>query len=139
MKTRKWTTNDLGAPLRWRKPYPVEVPDLFDGSWSNEEIAAVFGVMAAAPQHTFLLLTERPERALEFFKWTENQGVTSERRMGDPYASEILMQYTEVFGVAFPSSVVARPWWPLPNVRVYFMVGGERVTVAESVNKPHYP
>ncbi len=46
----------LGEPLRWRKPQRVFVnsmSDLFHESLSNEEIAAVFGVMAACPQHTF--------------------------------------------------------------------------------------
>jgi len=66
----------LDAPLRWKKPQRVFVnsmSDLFHESLSNEEIAAVFGVMAACPQHTFQVLTKRPKRAAEWFKWAHDQ------------------------------------------------------------------
>jgi protein gp37 len=62
----------LAQPLRWKKPRRIFVnsmSDLFHESLTNEEIAAVFGVMAAAPQHTFQVLTKRPKRAAEWFKW----------------------------------------------------------------------
>ncbi len=62
----------LDAPLRWRKPRKVFVDsmsDLFHESVPFEYIAAVFGVMASCPQHTFQVLTKRPERAREFFNW----------------------------------------------------------------------
>lgn len=60
----------LGQPLRWRKPRRVFVnslSDLFAPALSNEDIAAVFGVMAAAPHHQFLVLTKRPERMRGWF------------------------------------------------------------------------
>jgi protein gp37 len=63
--------DQLDLPLRWRRPRKVFVDsmsDLFHESLSNEDIAAVFGVMAAARQHTFQVLTKRPQRALEFFR-----------------------------------------------------------------------
>jgi protein gp37 len=62
----------LSKPLRWRKPRVVFVcntSDLFHPDVPFEFIAAVFGVMAACPQHTFLVLTKRPERMREFFFW----------------------------------------------------------------------
>jgi protein gp37 len=43
--------------------------DLFHEDVSNEYIAAVFGVMAACPQHTFQILTKRAERLPEWFAW----------------------------------------------------------------------
>lgn len=73
----------LDWPLRWRgdkraraegRPSRVFVnsmSDLFHERLSDEEIAAVFGVMAASPQHVFQCLTKRPERALRWF--TEGQ------------------------------------------------------------------
>jgi protein gp37 len=64
----------LAEPLRWRKPQRIFVnsmSDLFHESLSNEEIAAVFGVMAACPQHTFQVLTKRPERARKWFEWAK--------------------------------------------------------------------
>lgn len=62
----------LAKPLRWRKPRRVFVnsmSDLFYEGFSNEQIAAVFGVMAAAPQHTFQVLTKRAKRMREWFGW----------------------------------------------------------------------
>lgn len=62
----------LADPLRWRKPRRVFVnsmSDLFHERLSNEEIAAVFGVMAAAPRHTFQILTKRAERLKDWFRW----------------------------------------------------------------------
>lgn len=59
----------LDAPLRWREPRRIFVnsmSDLFHERLSNEDIAAVFGVMAAAPRHTFQCLTKRPERMHAF-------------------------------------------------------------------------
>ncbi len=62
----------LAEPLRWRKPQRVFVnsmSDLFHHSLTDEEIAAVFGVMAACPHLTFQVLTKRPDRMLAWFKW----------------------------------------------------------------------
>lgn len=56
---------DLDAPLRWRKPARIFVnsmSDLFHEAVPDEFIDRVFAVMALAPQHTFLVLTKRPER-----------------------------------------------------------------------------
>jgi protein gp37 len=67
----RWTgkgtfdTATLAAPLRWGKPRRVFVDsmsDLFFERFSDEEIAAVFGVMLVSFQHTFQVLTKRAER-----------------------------------------------------------------------------
>ena len=55
----------LDWPLRWRKPKRVfltSMGDLFHEDVPDEFIDQVFGVMALAPQHTFQVLTKRPER-----------------------------------------------------------------------------
>jgi protein gp37 len=68
----------LAEPLRWRKPCRVFVnsmSDLFHPKVSFEYIAAVFGVMHACPDHTFQILTKHPDRAVEFFKWVEDQDI----------------------------------------------------------------
>ena len=60
----------LAEPLKWKKPCRVFVnsmSDLFHDSITDEQIAAVFGVMAACPQHTFQILTKRPKRMLAWF------------------------------------------------------------------------
>jgi protein gp37 len=69
----------LDVPLRWKSPRRVFVnsmSDLFHESLSNEAIAAIFGVMAAAQQHTFQVLTKRPARMREWFGWISEVGVS---------------------------------------------------------------
>jgi protein gp37 len=53
------------APLRWKRPRRIFVnsmSDLFHGDMPEEWIDEVFAVMALSPQHTFQILTKRPER-----------------------------------------------------------------------------
>lgn len=55
----------LAAPLTWRKPRRVFVnsmSDLFHEQVPDEFIDRVFAVMALTPQHTYQVLTKRPER-----------------------------------------------------------------------------
>lgn len=55
----------LADPARWRKPRMVftnSVADLFHDAVPDLFIAQVFAVMAAAPRHTFQVLTKRPGR-----------------------------------------------------------------------------
>lgn len=60
----------LTQPLRWKKPCKIFVEnqaDLF-GEWVPDElIDRVFAVMALSPQHTFQVLTKRPERMRAYF------------------------------------------------------------------------
>lgn len=108
----------LGDPLRWKRPRRVFVnsmSDLFHESLPFEAIAAVFGVMAAAPQHTFQVLTKRPKRALQFFAWAERE-TSAARTARGPSRGQC----------SWPSSVgeegdglIDHPGlnrWPLPNV-----------------------
>ncbi|MBC7667061.1 MAG: DUF5131 family protein [Gemmatimonadaceae bacterium] len=65
--TGKVVTDDVAliAPLGWRKPRRVFVnsmSDLFHDEVPVEFIARVWSVMAATPQHTYQILTKRPER-----------------------------------------------------------------------------
>jgi protein gp37 len=56
----------LGVPLRWRRPRQVFVDsmsDLFHARVDADFIARVWQVMARTPQHTYQVLTKRPERA----------------------------------------------------------------------------
>jgi len=55
----------LDQPMRWQKPRRIFVcahGDLFHESVPDEWIDRVFAVMAQAQQHTFQVLTKRPER-----------------------------------------------------------------------------
>lgn len=73
-----WTGNVTRAPdhiitqpLRWTRPRMVFVnsmSDLFHESVPDEWIDDVFAVMALCPQHTFQILTKRPDRMMEYCK-----------------------------------------------------------------------
>lgn len=58
----------LDAPLKWRKPRKVFVnsmSDLFHPDVPAEFVAKVWSVMERTPQHTYQILTKRPERMRE--------------------------------------------------------------------------
>lgn len=102
---RRMMTSRLDEPLRARKGRKVfvnDMGDLFFEGHPFEDIARVFAVMALAQQHTFQVLTKRPERAAEFLRewaaggrhvWTAAQGIKMPRGQDKP-----------------------APGWPLPNV-----------------------
>lgn len=59
----------LTDPLRWKRPRRVFVnsmSDLFHENVSDQTIDRIFAVMAFSPQHTFQVLTKRPERMLAY-------------------------------------------------------------------------
>lgn len=130
----RFIAEHLADPLRWRKPQRVFVnsmSDLFHERLSNEEIAAVFGVMAAAPQHTFQVLTKRAKRMREWFEWFQSE-VVAEMDPDDTMAQGRVFQLCacidSIFDDKTPTPLVdaldemrfdinrAPLQWPLPNV-----------------------
>src|SRR5208282_3830294 len=60
----------LDAPRHWKKPRRIFVnsmSDLFHGKVSRGFLKSVSGVFMDCPQHIFMILTKRPERAMEYF------------------------------------------------------------------------
>lgn len=104
----------LSEPLRRQKPetyFVCSMTDLFQAAHGFELIAAVWGVIAACPQHTFQVLTKRPERARKFFGWCSEIGAADDpgwpHRWCSVHASKLLE--TPIAGGAFLP-------WPLTNV-----------------------
>jgi protein gp37 len=125
----------LADPLRWKRPRRVFVnsmSDLFHEGLTNEQIAAVFGVMAAAPRHTFQILTKRAERMREWFEWMERRAVARSEELGtSAYAHADVCQLAAldrgVEGVLHPIKGTLRSWpWPLPNVWLGVSVEDQR-------------
>jgi len=91
--------------------------DLFHESLTNEQIAAVFGVMAAAPQHSFQVLTKRARRMREWFEWVAS---TSDyhaiRRCGDEAEKHGAPVYVKRKKDGRSPWNDSRCAWPLPNV-----------------------
>lgn len=114
----------LDQPLRWKKPRRIFVnsmSDLFHEDITDQQIAAVFGVMAACPQHTFQILTKRAERMRTWFKWHD----ASTRERGNPWIA--LMR--EAYGYlsdAFVERIQKLGPWPLPNVWLGVSVEDQR-------------
>lgn len=110
----------LADPLRWRKPRRIFVnsmSDLFHEALTNEQIAAVFGVMAAAPQHTFQVLTKRAKRMREWFAWVEKRAEDGKRMFPDDDREWRIRQMLTVELGATGNRVVHHGGpWPLPNV-----------------------
>ncbi len=82
----------LELPLHWKKPQRIFVnsmSDLFHEKVPMEFIECVFETMDRSPQHTFQILTKRPERMLRVLRdWTPRPniwlGVSAEsQRMAD--------------------------------------------------------
>jgi len=64
--------NALKKPLHWKKPrmiFVCSMSDLFHENNSFTDILKIWDVMCQTPRHTFQILTKRPERMLEFYKW----------------------------------------------------------------------
>lgn len=113
----------LAEPLRWKKPSKVFVnstSDLFHDDVPFEFIAAVFGVMAACPQHTFQILTKRPGRMAEFFAWASTRASPAGDLVQGLWhvGADFKMPGTRYgvlpddLGVPVPDGIP----WPLPNV-----------------------
>jgi len=78
----------LKMPLKAKKPttfFVNSMSDLFHESVPFHFIDKVFAVMAIAQRHTFQVLTKRPERMLEYFKWKDtswkNEGMRGHERI----------------------------------------------------------
>ena len=113
----------LEQPLRRKKAtiyFVNSMSDLFHPKVPFEFIAGVFGVMAATPQHTYQVLTKRPEQAIKFFSWLDSQGSDPTSR-----CSEMTFQATtggiEIDAESTPSN------WPLENVWIGTSVEDDRV------------
>jgi protein gp37 len=104
----------LTDPLGWRKPRMVFVDsmsDLFHEAVPFEFVDRVFAVMALCPQHTFQVLTKRPERMAEYLRtFFDSAGTLNEARHAE--LNNLGNSLTEP---PDHDSIASTPW-PLPNV-----------------------
>lgn len=107
----------LDQPLKWKKPkriFVVSMGDLFHENVPESYIAAIFAVAAAAPQHTFMVLTKRPKRMAAWFQWlsAEYNGPCDQNAVLQTCFGEY--GWADQFDDAVASMLDAA--WPLPNV-----------------------
>src|SRR6185437_15112447 len=129
-------------PLRWRKPQKIFVnsmSDLFHEKVTDEMLDRIFAVMALCPQHTFQVLTKRPERMWEYLSEpgvesrVAHECVVDGSPLGDGFFSrgesydliEVYWKRCVLFYAEDDTEVEAEDdynWkaadfqWPLPNV-----------------------
>ncbi len=106
----------LGEPLRWTKPARIFVnsmSDLFGEFVPDDYIAAVFGVMAATPKHTYQVLTKRAERLPVWFQWLTD--ITAMAEGGDAHVRRCIREMDKR---EITRAHVDYPPWPLPNVHL---------------------
>lgn len=109
----------LADPLRAKKPQVIGVSflgDLFDPGISSEQIAAVFGVMAAS-RHTFIVLTKQAERMAAWGKWVCRMNRPDDLHLRGGDAAYDICQVQASFLAdddRIPVGHAGR--WPLPNV-----------------------
>lgn len=68
----------LNEPLMRKKPtmyFVNSMSDLFHEYISFLDILKIFRVMERTPQHTYQILTKRPEEAIIFFNWARLRGM----------------------------------------------------------------
>jgi protein gp37 len=129
----------LTIPLKWKQPRKVFVnsmSDLFHKEIPFEFIDKVFAVMALTPQHTYQVLTKRPERMAEYLTRTHEsysrQVYNTARTNIWTYVQEAWDCGTFDRGAICPPRTSHRPFrwvhgaddrctgevdgWPLPNV-----------------------
>jgi protein gp37 len=114
----------LRWPLKWKKPQRIFVcsmTDLFMESVPDEFIDKIFAVMALCPQHTFQVLTKRPERMLKYItRWPEglarvNWVFSAALRLLNPAKTSWGVQDDELVRA---DKACDGHRWPLPNVQL---------------------
>lgn len=89
----------MDKPLRYKKPtmfFVDSMSDLFHKEVPFEVMERVFAIMAQCPQHTFQILTKRPERIVDWFQQI------------DVFKKGKLQLWLDGMANEIP--------WPLPNV-----------------------
>ncbi len=122
----------LAIPLQWKRPRRIFVnsmSDLFHEKVPDEFIAQVFATMRTASQHTFQVLTKRPERMAAWREWPRNvwMGVSIESQdvaSRADYLDKIQARVRFVSAEPLLGPLNLRPWL---NTRIvnWVIAGGE--------------
>ena len=122
----------VDAPLRWKSPKVIFVnsmSDLFHQDVPSNYIRKCFDVMVEASQHTFQILTKRPERAVELgaqLPWPKNVWLgTSVENSDYAWRSTVLARsLAKVRFLSVEPLLGAIPRLPLKGIH-WVIVGGE--------------
>jgi len=116
----------LEIPIKTRKPttwFVNSMGDLFHESVTDEQLDQVFAVMALTPQHTYQVLTKRPERMRDYFASRNGErespiNLSKAEIFWCDAAKRSLWQWVgdKVGGLINLGSAIADAGYPLPNV-----------------------
>lgn len=132
----------VSLPRQWKKPRTVFVnsmSDLFHKDVPFDFIVDVFKTMVACPQHTFQILTKRPERLLEIcddLPWPDNvwMGVSVENQKYT-YRAESLSRVPASVRFLSVEPLIGRiESLPLEGIH-WVIVGGESGPNARPMNE----
>ena len=116
----RFNEKQLTEPLRWTKPRRIFVcahGDLFHENVPDAWIDRVFAVMALTPQHTYQVLTKRPERMRDYMRDPETFHRLFEAMMVHTDAGYPCVKGTrQAYGLPWARPKSAHDWWPLRNV-----------------------
>ncbi|MEK3718936.1 DUF5131 family protein [Paenibacillus sp. FSL R7-0333] len=124
----------LEQPLRWtrsRKIFVNSMSDLFHPDVPDDYIDETFAVMALCPQHTFQVLTKRPERMKRYMNVPNSPFGMDKLADIAPYMEQWgWISPEDAANIAPPGSILPKwPEWPLPNV--WFGVSVENQQAAD--------
>jgi protein gp37 len=124
----------LDQPLHWRKPrriFVCSMGDLFHPDVPEEFIDQVFAVMALCPQHTFQVLTKRPERMRVYFV---NPADVRDRVSGAIIDARITPRNALFRGQPSPAGIaegIRKGWRPIQFPNVWLGVSCENQEAAD--------
>ena len=117
----------LDQPLRWRKPrriFVCSLSDLFHDWVPDQFVDKVLAVAALCPQHTFQILTKRPDRMKKYMtdSNTPDQVGTAIMEVTDrwkhrPPIRLVNASFTDDTGYEIEAEALTVDW-PLPNVEL---------------------
>lgn len=117
----------LTQPLRWKRPRRIFVAahgDLFHEGVTDDQLDQIFAVMALSPQHTFQILTKRPERMRAYLDTGFNPVIQADVRAHAVWQEAFRVnraegrpdsRFTDALNAQGCAPGRDRPW-PLPNV-----------------------
>ena len=132
----------LDVPRRWKQPRKVFVnsmSDLFHPEVPLSFIQQVFEVMNECPQHTFQILTKRPERAAMYspdLKWSPNiwMGTSVENMLVVHRIKDLVRVRAKVRFLSLEPLLGPLPRLPLTGIH-WVIVGGESGPRARPMEK----
>lgn len=109
----------LTQPLRWKRPRRIFVAahgDLFHEGVTDDQLDQIFAVMALSPQHTFQVLTKRPERMRDYL--TAEGAARRIWRAADAIACDLNLSVRHPADAYLSAGWerASAEFWPLPNV-----------------------